>query len=82
MDLEKRIEELMEIIKKAKVKDAGKEVFELAIAYATDSLYFLKNGKRDEALEAYSIAWAYIDALLHLGLVKVPRRFKKLFTVE
>ena len=81
MNLEKSIKELLEVLKSAEVREEGREVFELARAYASDARHFLSKGMREEALEAYAIAWAYIDALLHLNLVKVPEKFLGIFTV-
>ena len=80
MDLEREILRLKRIIDSASVNDTGGEVFELAKAYCSDALHFLKKGNEWNALEAYAIAWAYVDALLHLGLVEVEDR--AVFTVE
>ncbi len=82
MKLREQIEKLRKVIEACRVSSAGKEVFELAKAYASDAKYFLSKGMQAEALEAFAIAWAYIDALLHLGLAKVPQEFLDWFTVE
>ena len=82
MNLREEIEELETVVQEAKVREGeAMEVFELARAYLTDARHFLERGKREEALEAYAIAWAYIDALLHLRLIEIPSRFLRLFTV-
>jgi hypothetical protein len=81
MDLAKEIDRLVDVAGKVEVLDHGAdEVLGLARAYASDSKHFFEQGKREDALEAYSIAWAYLDALLHLGLIDVPDR--SMFTVE
>ncbi len=80
-DLERGIADLFEVVKGAEVS-GGRDVFELARAYLSDARHFLEKGRREDALEAYAIAWAYIDALLHLGLIRVPDRFLSLFTVD
>ena len=81
MDLEKSIHELLGILKTLKILDeSAKEVVGLSNAYASDSLHFLKKDNDHDALEAYAIAWAYIDALFHLKLVEVENL--EPFTVE
>lgn len=81
MDLESAITELKGVLGGSRIlHESAREVFGLAEAYASDAQHFLTGGERDDALEAYSIAWAYVDALLHLGMVQVPDR--SLFTVE
>ncbi len=81
MDLSAEIERLAGVLKSARLLDGSAgEVLELARAYCSDARHFLGKGERDDALEAYAIAWAYVDALLHLGLVEVQDL--SLFTVE
>ena len=81
MDLEVEISRLEKVVKTIKVKSpSAEEVFTLAKAYLSDARYFLSKGERDNALEAYAIAWAYLDALLHLGLIEVEDT--SLFTVD
>ena len=81
MDLIKSIDELLDILKTLKVLDSkADEVVGLARAYASDSKHFLQKGNKFDALEAYAISWAYIDSLLHLGMVEVDNL--RLFTVE
>ena len=80
MDLEKSIDELAVVLKGIEILDKKAiEVVELAKAYASDAKHFLGENKED-ALEAYAIAWAYLDALLHFGFITVPD--KSLFTVD
>ena len=82
MELEKEINWLLDVLNGTEVLDSSaREVFELAVAYCKDALHFLKKGDRWNALEAYSIAWAYVDALLHLKKVKVPEDCLAKFTV-
>ena len=72
VDLKKSIDGLLGILKTLKVLDEkANEVVVLARAYASDSKHFLEQGNEFDALEAYSISWAYIDSLLHLGMVEV-----------
>lgn len=80
MDLEKSIGDLAAVLGKVEILDEkAAEVVELARAYAADAKHFLP-ANREDALEAYAIAWAYLDALLHFGFVNVPD--KSLFTVD
>ena len=80
MELEEELGKLMNVLEDVKLLgELGKDVLELARAYASDALYFLRKGENENALEAYAIAWAYLDALLHLGLVSVNDT--SLFTV-
>ena len=81
MDLVKSIDELLDVLNTLRVIDSkADEVVGLARAYASDSKHFLQKGNKFDALEAYAIAWAYIDSLLHLKLVEVDNL--KPFTVE
>jgi len=81
VELNKAIRELFEVMGTLRVLDPrANEVVGLARAYLSDAGHFLGKGNRDDALEAYAIAWAYLDALLHLGLIDVEDH--SLFTVE
>ena len=72
---------MIDILETLRVIDSkADEVVGLSRAYASDSKHFLKKGNKFDALEAYAIAWAYIDSLLHLGLVEVDNL--KPFTVD
>jgi hypothetical protein len=81
VDLKQSIDDLNAIMKSLCVLDhKADEVFGLAKAYLSDSEHFFNQGNAGNALEAYAIAWAYIDALLHLELVSVTD--KSIFTVD
>ena len=81
MDLAKAIMDLQDVLGNLKVLDKkADELLVLARAYASDAAHFMKKGERDNALEAYSISWAYLDALLHMNLIDVKDH--SLFTVE
>jgi hypothetical protein len=81
MDLAKAIRSLLEVLDALEVIDPkAEELLKLSRAYASDALHFLEKKNRDDALEAYSISWAYLDALLHLGLIDV--KDYSIFTVE
>ena len=83
MELVKEIELLDRIFGTVKLTDpSANELFQLARAYLSDSQHFFDTGKLDDSLEAYSIAWAYLDALLHLELAEIPTEFMHKFTVE
>jgi len=80
MDLEKSIDEIAVVLSGIEILDKKAiEVIELAKAYASDAKHFLSENKED-ALEAYTIAWAYLDSLLHFGFIDVSD--KSLFTVD
>jgi hypothetical protein len=53
----------------------------LAKSYLTDAKYFYEKKKFLEAFEAAVIAWAYLDAGLHLKVFKIPESMKKIFTI-
>lgn len=57
------------------------EVIELAKNYFEDAKYFLKNKDYISAFEAIIISWAYIDACLHFGKIKIDESLKKYFTI-
>lgn len=80
MDLEKSIDELAVALDGIEILDEkAVEIVELSKAYASDAKHFLGENKED-ALEAYAIAWAYLDALLHFDFIDVAD--KSLFTVD
>ena len=58
------------------------KIFELSRSYFKDAKYFYEKGDFINAFEAVIISWAYIDALLHLGKVKVSEKVKKYFTID
>lgn len=85
MDLKAQLNQLREVLEAAALTGSGpeaKQVFELAQAYGRDARHFLEQGKREDAVEAFGISWAYLDALLHMGLLTVPEQFLDWFTVE
>jgi hypothetical protein len=75
----KRIEEIIDEVEA--LSEEGKEVLSLAKSYLTDAKYFYEKKKFLEAFEAAVIAWAYLDAGLHLKIFKIPENMKKIFTV-
>ena len=54
----------------------------LAKSYFADAKYFYEKGDFLNAFEAIVISWAYVDALLHFGKVKVSEELKKFFTIS
>jgi len=78
----KEMERMEEVIDKVEaLSDEGKEVLRLAKSYLTDAKYFYEKKKFLEAFEAAVIAWAYLDAGLHLKVFKIPESMKKIFTI-
>jgi hypothetical protein len=75
----KRIEEIIDEVEA--LSEEGKEVLSLAKSYLTDAKYFCEKRRFLEAFEAAVIAWAYLDAGLHLKVFKIPENMKKIFTV-
>ena len=63
-------------------KKAYRELYELANTYLSDSEYFFKKGDYVRAFESVVISWAYFDSLLHLGKLKIDKKYMKYFTVE
>ena len=57
------------------------DVLRLARSYFEDSKYFFERGDYLKAFEAAVISWAYVDALLHMGKVKIAKDLLKHFTV-
>lgn len=81
MDLKKSILEMQGILRDLRILDKKADhIVLLSKSYTNDAMHFLKKGNMHDALEAYAIGWAYIDALLHLGLVEVDDLSS--FTVE
>jgi len=79
----KEIKRMEDVIEKVEaLSEEGKEVLQLAKAYMKDANYFYEKKKFLEAFEAAVIAWAYVDAGLHLKVFKVPESMKKIFTVD
>jgi len=58
------------------------EVLRLARSYFEDSKYFFEKEDYLKSFEAAVISWAYVDALLHFGKVRIPKELLKYFTVE
>jgi hypothetical protein len=78
----KEIKRTEDVIDKVEaLSDEGKEVLRLAKSYLTDAKYFYEKKKFLEAFEAAVIAWAYLDAGLHLKVFKIPESMKKIFTI-
>jgi len=77
----KELDRMQAVIGEVKpLNEKGDEILQLAKSYLTDANYFYEKKKFLEAFEAAVIAWAYIDAGLHLKLFKVPTSMKKIFT--
>ena len=77
----KELDRMQAVIREVKpLNEKGYEILQLAKSYLTDANYFYEKKKFLEAFEAAVIAWAYIDAGLHLKLFKVPTSMKKIFT--
>jgi len=69
-------------VESAKALDVkGQELLELAKAYLSDSKHFFAKKGYLDSFEAVVIAWAYVDAGLHAGVLSVDKSFEKLFTV-
>lgn len=63
---------MQDILKTLRVLDPKADhIVTLSKSYTSDAMHFLKKGNEHDALEAYAIAWAYLDALLHLGMIEV-----------
>lgn len=80
-----RMKRVMESVRLANPEDErAVELLNLARAYQSDSEHFLDAGKMVEAFEAAVIAWAYIDAGLHLGAFRLldEELEKELFTTK
>ena len=79
---EKQIKKIDKVIDHLELLDEkGRDLLMLVKSYHTDAKYFLNKGDYVRAFEASTIVWAYIDAGLHLGVFKLPKQFKDLFTV-
>jgi len=85
MDLEAQLARLAAVLEQARLLDPrgpADEIFGLAKAYGKDARHFLDQKRREDAIEAFGISWAYLDALLHMGLLEVPEEFLDWFTVD
>ena len=83
MNLEAQLSKMHEALESIKLLDAKAEhILKLSRAYASDAVHFMEKGQREDAIEAFGIAWAYLDALLHLGMAEVPDKFLDWFTIE
>ena len=83
MNLEAQLAKMQEVLKVVDLLDpSAKQVLVLSRAYANDAIHFMEKGQREDAIEAFGIAWAYVDALLHLKKAEVPEKFLEWFTVE
>jgi hypothetical protein len=81
-EAEKEIRKMQPVMDSLKLKDSkAKELFDMTLSYFNDAKYFFDKEKYLQAFEAAVIAWAYIDAGLHLGIFSVDEKFSKLFTV-
>jgi len=85
---EREVERMKRVIESVKLEnnedDNAVELLNLARAYQSDSEHFFDAGKMVEAFEAAVIAWAYIDAGLHLGAFRLADADleRELFTTE
>ena len=83
MNLEAQLLKMHDVLKQIELLDqTAKQILVLSQAYAKDAVHFMEKRERENAIEAFGIAWAYVDALLHLGMVRVPEKFLPWFTVE
>lgn len=81
-EAEKEIKKMQPVIDYLKLeKKEAEELFKMAHSYFNDAKYFFEKEKFLQAFEAAVIAWAYIDAGLHLGIFSIDEKFSKLFTV-
>ena len=77
--MKRYIEEIKRELEELELVGDDHGVIDMARRYLSDSEYFLKKGDENRAIEAMAIAWAYLDALARLGIIKVKN--KKLFTI-
>ncbi len=79
---EKELERIGPAVESAElVSEKGKKILQLAKAYLSDGKHFFEKGSYLDSFEAAVIAWAYVDAGLNLGVLKVGKEFLSLFTV-
>jgi hypothetical protein len=80
-EAEKEIKKMQPVIDSLKLENKeAEELFKMIHAYFNDAKYFFEKGKYVEAFEAAVIAWAYVDAGLHLGVFSIPKELSSLFT--
>lgn len=80
---EKEIKRMEEILKGLKIVDnKGLELYNLILAYFSDSKGFFRKEDFLRAFETVVISWAYCDAGIHLGVFSVEDNLKKHFTIE
>ncbi len=79
MEVKNYIERMKKVLEELSIIGEDNGVVDLASRYLSDAEYFLNKGDELRAVEALAISWAYIDALLHLGIVKV--KDKEFFTI-
>jgi len=79
---EKEIKKMQPVIDSLKMEnEEASELFKMTHSYFSDAKYFFEKGKFVEAFEAAVIAWAYVDAGLHLRLFSVDKSLMNFFTV-
>jgi len=78
---EKEVKRLEEIMRDVDVVEPNK-VYDLALCYYQDAKHFLAKEMYLEAFEAAVIAWAYMDALLHMNKIRVAPETLKYFTAD
>ncbi len=79
MDVKKYIERMKRVFEDLSIIGDDNGIIDLAKRYLSDAEYFLNKGDELRAVEALAISWAYIDALLHLKVIKV--KDKEFFTI-
>ncbi len=80
MDVGRYIRRMKDVFNNMEVLRDDNGIIDMARRYLSDAEYFLKKGDELRAVEALAISWAYIDALLRIGIVKVED--KEFFTIE
>jgi hypothetical protein len=63
------------------VKLDAKSLYIVMESYAKDARNFYLQAKYNESVECAYIVWAYIDAMLHLGKIKINEKVLSYFTV-
>ena len=80
-EAEKEIKKMQPVIDSLKLENKeAEELFKMTHSYFNDAKYFLEKGKFLQAFEAAVIAWAYVDAGLHLNAFSTPKELRTLFT--
>jgi len=80
---EKEMKRMQAIMKSLKIINKSKlalHFFDFASNYFKDGMYFFKEKKFIESLEAFVIAWSYVDCGLKLKFFAVPKEQKGWFT--